>query len=171
MAARFISVDRDTDDPLPAGHLARFVVDVVNHPDSLRLESAYSGRVSTPHHSSVLLGLLIYGYASGVYSNRAIERATHDSMAFRSVAANRHPDHDTINTFSKLLWDEIESAFWQVLRIAAGMKRVKLGMVSLDGTRIKAKASKHSALSHGLRLAAGGPDRSRDRSIEAPIQG
>jgi hypothetical protein len=92
---------------------------------------------------------LIYGYATGVYSSRAIERATYDSVAFRYVAANTHPDHDTINTFRKLFWDDIESAFRQVLRIAAGMKLVKFGVVSLDGTRIKANASKHSALSYG----------------------
>lgn len=134
---------------LPAGHLARFVVDVVNQLDLSRLESAYAGRGSAPYHPSMLLSLLIYGYATGVYSSRAIERATYDSVAFSYVAANTHPDHDTINTFRKLFWDDIESAFRQVLRIAAGMKRVKFGVVSLDGTRIKANASKHSALSYG----------------------
>lgn len=157
MATKFIPVDRDTDflfppsvqEWLPAGHLARFVVDVVNQLDLSRLESAYAGRGSAPYHPSMLLGLLIYGYATGVYSSRAIERATHDSVAFRYVAANTHPDHDTINTFRKLFWDDIESAFRQVLRIAAGMKLVKFGVVSLDGTKIKANASKHSALSYG----------------------
>lgn len=157
MATKFISVDRDTDflfppsvqEWLPDGHLARFVVDVVNQLDLSRLESAYAGRGSMPYHPSMLLGLLIYGYATGVYSSRAIERATYDSVAFRYVAANTHPDHDTINTFRKLFWDEIESAFRQVLRIAAGMKLVKFGVVSLDGTKIKANASKHSALSYG----------------------
>jgi transposase len=157
MATQFIPVDRDTDylfppsvqDWLPASHLARFVVEVVNQLDLSRLESAYAGRGSMPYHPSMLLGLLIYGYATGVYSSRAIERATYDSVAFRYVAANTHPDHDTINTFRKLFWDEIESAFRQVLRIAAEMKLVKFGVVSLDGTKIKANASKHSALSYG----------------------
>ncbi|MBC7161950.1 MAG: IS1182 family transposase [Immundisolibacter sp.] len=157
MAARFVPVDRDTEylfppsvqEWLPDGHLARFVVDVVNQLDLSRLESAYAGRGSMPYHPSMLLGLLIYGYATGVYSSRAIERATYDSVAFRYVAANTHPDHDTINTFRKLFCGEIESAFRQVLRIAAGMKLVKFGVVSLDGTRIKANASKHSALSYG----------------------
>ena len=108
MATKFISVDRDTDflfppsvqEWLPDGHLARFVVDVVNQLDLSRLESAYAGRGSMPYHPSMLLGLLIYGYATGVYSSRAIERATYDSVAFRYVAANTHPDHDTINTVS-----------------------------------------------------------------------
>lgn len=157
MANRFVPVDRDTDflfppsvqEWLPDGHLARFVVDVVHQLDLSRLESAYAGRGSAPYHPSMLLSLLIYGYATGVYSSRAIERATYDSVAFRFVAANTHPDHDTINTFRKLFWDDIESAFRQVLQIAAGMKLVKFGVVSLDGTRIKANASKHSALSYG----------------------
>jgi len=157
MATKFMPVDRDTDylfppsvqEWLPDGHLARFVVDVVNQLDLSGLESRYAGRGSAPYHPSMLLGLLIYGYATGVYSSRAIERATYDSVAFRYVAANTHPDHDTINTFRTLFWDEIESAFRQVLRIAAGMKLVKFGVVSLDGTKIKANASKHSALSYG----------------------
>ena len=157
MAVRFVPVDRDTayllppsvHDWLPEGHLARFVLEVVDQLDLSRLVSRYAGRGSAAHHPSVLLGLLIYGYASGVYASRAIERATHDSVAFRYVAANTHPDHDTINSFRKLFWDDIESAFRQVLRIAAGMGVLKLGVVSLDGTKIKANASKHSALSYG----------------------
>jgi len=155
--ARFISVDRETgyllppsvQEWLPESHLARFVVDVVNQLDLRKLESAYAGRGSDAHHPSVLLGLLIYGYATGVYSSRAIERGTYDSVAFRFIAANTHPDHDTINTFRKQFWDDIESVFAQVLRIAAGMGVLKLGVVSLDGTKVKANASKHSALSYG----------------------
>ena len=87
--------------------------------------------------------MLIDGYATGVYSSRAIERATHGSVALRYVAAQTHPDHDTINRFRKVFWHDIESAFRQVLRIAAGMGVLKLGVVSLDGTKIKANASKH----------------------------
>lgn len=157
MAARFVRIDRDTayllppsvQDWLPQKHLARFVVDVVNQLNLSKLESAYAGRGSAAHHPSVLLGLLIYGYATGVYSSRAIERGTYDSVAFRYVAANTHPDHDTINSFRRDSWNEIESAFKQVLRIAAGMGVLKLGVISLDGTKIKANASKHSALSYG----------------------
>lgn len=167
MADRFIPVERDTayllppsvQDWLPQGHLARFVVDVVQQLDLSRLESSYAGRGSKAYHPSVLLGLLIYGYATGVYSSRAIERATYDSVAFRFVAANTHPDHDTINRFRTQFWTDIESAFGQVLRIAAGMGVLKLGVVSLDGTKIKANASKHSALSYGYA-----------RQLEARIQ-
>jgi transposase len=154
---RFITIDRDTayllppsvQEWLPEGHLARFVVEVVNQLDLSKLESAYAGRGSDAHHPAVLLGLLIYGYATGVCSSRAIERGTYDSVAFRYVAANTHPDHDTINTFRKEFWDDIESVFAQVLRIAAGMGVLKLGVVSLDGTKVKANASKHSAMSYG----------------------
>lgn len=157
MAARFITVDRDTayllppsvQEWLPEQHLARFVVDVINHLDLSKLEAAYAGRGSMAHHPAVLLGLLIYGYATGVYSSRAIERGTYDSVAFRFVAANTHPDHDTINTFRKGFWSDIEAVFAQVLRIAAGMGVLKLGVVSLDGTKIKANASKHAAMSYG----------------------
>jgi transposase len=157
MATRFITIDRDTayllppsvQEWLPQDHLARFVVEVVNQLDLSKLESEYAGRGSAAHHPAVLVGLLIYGYATGVYSSRGIERGTYDSVAFRFVAANTHPDHDTINTFRKQFWNDIESMFAQVLRIAAGMGVLKLGVVSLDGTKIKANASKHSAMSYG----------------------
>lgn len=154
---RFVAVDRSTDyllppsveDWLPAGHLARFVVEIVERLDLSRLERAYASRGSAAHHPSVLLGLLIYGYATGTYSSRAIERATFDSVAFRYVAANTHPDHDTINSFRSRFLEEIQELFVQVLEIAAAMKLLKLGTISLDGTKIKANASRHSALSFG----------------------
>jgi transposase len=157
MAVRFVRVDRDTpyllppsvQEWLPEKHLARYVVEVVEQLNLAQMESRYAGRGSAAYHPSVLLGLLIYGYATGVYSSRGIERATYDSVAFRYVAANTHPDHDTINSFRKDSWDEIASAFQQVLRIAAGMGVLKLGVISLDGSKVKANASKHSALSYG----------------------
>jgi hypothetical protein len=95
----------------------------------------------------VLLGLLVYGYASGVHSSRKIERATYDSVAFRFVAANTHPDHDTLATFRRRFVKEIEALFVQVLLLARGMKLLKLGAIALDGTKIPANASKHKALS------------------------
>jgi hypothetical protein len=101
---RFIPVDRDTayllppsvDEWLPSDHLARFVVEVIEQLDLEELTRQYAGRSSAAHHPGVLLGLLIYGYASGVHSSRKIERATWDLVAFRYVAANTHPDHDTL---------------------------------------------------------------------------
>jgi hypothetical protein len=95
----------------------------------------------------VLLGLLIYGYASGVHSSRKIERATYDSVAFRYVAANTHPDHDTLATFRRRFLKEVETLFVQVLVLAREMKLLKLGHIALDGTKIGANASKHKALS------------------------
>jgi transposase len=154
---RFVSVDRSTDyllppsveEWLPPGHLARWVVEVTERLELSTLEQAYASRGSDAHHPSVLLGLLIYGYATGVYSSRAIERASYDSVAFRYIAANTHPDHDTINTFRSRFLEEIKALFVQVLEIAAEMKLLNLGTISLDGTKVKANASRHSALSYG----------------------
>jgi transposase len=155
--ARFIPADRHTayllpptvEDWLPEGHLARFVAEIVDKLDLSKLERAYAGRGSDAHHPAVLLGLLIYGYATGVYSSRAIERATYDSLAFRYLAANTHPDHDTLNTFRQRFLEDLKAVFLQVLQIAAEMKLVTLGTISLDGTKVKANASKHRALSYG----------------------
>jgi transposase len=117
--SRFVTVDRQTsyllapsvDQWLPANHLARFVVEVIEPLDLSALTRQYGGRGSAAHHPAVLLGLLIYGYASGVHSSRKIERATYDSVAFRFVAANTHPDHDTLATFRRRFLKEVEVLF------------------------------------------------------------
>jgi hypothetical protein len=103
-----------------------------------------------------LLGLLVYGYATGVFSSRKIEQATYDSVAFRFIAANEHPDHDTIATFRQRFLKEIEALFVKVLELAREMGLLKLGTVALDGTKIHANASRHSALSyeHATKLEA-----------------
>ena len=153
--SRFVPVDRDTayllppsvDEWLPSDHLARFVVEVIERLDLSDLANQYAGRGSAAHHPAVLLGLLVYGYASGVHSSRKIERATYDSVAFRYVAANTHPDHDTLATFRRRFLKEVEALFVQVLVLAREMKLLKLGHIALDGTKIKANASKHTALS------------------------
>src|SRR5882724_1266713 len=97
---------------------------------------------------SVDEGLLVYGYATGVFSSRKLERATYDSVAFRFIAANDHPDHDTIATFRRRFLKEIEALFVEVLKLAGEMGVLKLGTVALDGTKIHANASRHSALSY-----------------------
>jgi len=97
----------------------------------------------------MLLSLLFYGYATGIFSSRKIEQATYDSVAFRFIAANNHPDHDTIAVFRKRFLDELKPLFVQILIIAREMGLLKVGKVSLDGTKIKANASKHRALSWG----------------------
>jgi hypothetical protein len=97
----------------------------------------------------MLLGLLVYGYATGVFSSRKLERATYDSVAFRFIAANDHPDHDTIAAFRRRFLTEIEKLFVHVLLLAREMGMLKLGTVALDGTKVHANASRHSALSYG----------------------
>ena len=159
---RFIDCDRDTlylmppsvQDWLPDNHLARFIVDVVQQLDLRPLENAYAGRGSDAYSPRMLLCLLFYGYATGTFSSRKLEAATYDSVAFRYIAANTHPDHDTIATFRKRFLDELKTLFAQILSIAHEMGVLKLGSVSLDGTKMKANASKHKALSwqHACRL-------------------
>ena len=109
----------------------------------------YRGAGSAAYHPAMLLALLIYGYATGTYSSRRIEQSTYDSLAFRYLAANTHPDHDTLCAFRKRFLKEIEALFVQVLCIAKEMKLLKLGTVALDGTKMHANASRHSALSYG----------------------
>lgn len=155
--SRFIQYDRNqqyllppsVDEWLPEGHLARFVVEVIDQLDLSKLTRRYSGSGSAAYHPALLLALLVYGYASGTFSSRKIERATYDSVAFRFIAANHHPDHDTLAHFRKTFLVELEDLFVQVLALAQAMKLVKLGQISLDGTKIKANASKHKALSYG----------------------
>jgi len=153
----FHPIDRDTDyllppsvqEWLPEAHLARYVVDVVEGLDLSELERAYAGRGSEAYHPATLLSLLIYGYATGTFSSRKIERATFDSLAFRYIACNRHPDHDTLASFRKRFGQEFQSAFVQVLQVARENQLSRFGTVSLDGTKIHAHASRHSALSYG----------------------
>jgi transposase len=162
--SRFKAVDRDTayllppsvDEWLPQNHLARFVVEVIDQLDLSELTRQYAGRGSQAYHPAMLLGLLVYGYATGVHSSRKIERACHDSVAMRFIAANTQPDHDSIATFRRRFLPQIEALFVQVLLLAREMKCLKLGTIALDGTKIAANASKHSALSweHANRIEA-----------------
>jgi transposase len=153
----YLQADRDTpyllppsvDEWLPTNHLARFIVEVIDRLDLSRLTQGYARRGSKAHHPAVRLALPVYGYATGVFSSRKIARATYDSVAFRYLAANTHPDHDTLATFRKRFLPELEELFVQVLSIAQAMKLLRLGHIALDGSKIKANASKHKALSHG----------------------
>jgi len=125
------------------------VVEVVDQLDLTNLTRAYAGRGSRAHHPATLLAILVYGYATGVFSSRKLERATYDSVAFRYLGAGSHPDHDTLATFRRRFLGELEGLFVQVLELAKEMQLLKLGTVCLDGTKIHANASRHSALSHG----------------------
>jgi transposase len=154
--ANFRTTDRLTsfllppsiDEWLPERHLARFVVEVIEELDLTAMSKSYRGTGSASYHPVPLLGLLVYGYATGVFSSRKLERATYDSVAFRFIAANDHPDHDTIATFRRRFLKEIEALFVKVLLLAHEMGVLKMGTVALDGTKIHANASRHSALSH-----------------------
>jgi transposase len=136
------------DEWLPQRHLARFVVEVVDGLDLSAMSKSYRGSGSASYHPAVLLSLLVYGCATGVFSSRKLERATYDSVAFRFIAANDHPDHDTIATFRRRFLKEIEALFVKVLLLAREIGVLKMGTVALDGTKIHANASRHSALSY-----------------------
>ncbi len=164
MSVKFVECDRETQyllppslqDWLPEGHLARFVVEIVEQLDLSSLKKSYAGRGSQPYNPEMLVALLFYGYATGVFSSRKLERNTYDSVAFRYVAANTHPDHDTIANFRRRFSPQLKECFVQILLIANQMKLLKLGSVSLDGSKINANASKHKALSyeHACKLEA-----------------
>jgi transposase len=154
--SNFRPIDRDTgfllppsvDEWLPEKHLARFVVEVIDGLDLRAMSGSYRGSGSASYHPALLLGILVYGYATGVFSSRKLERATYDSVAFRFIAANEHPDHDTIAAFRRRFLKDIEGLFVQVLLLAREMGMLKLGTVGLDGTKLHASASRHSALSY-----------------------
>jgi transposase len=152
----FRPVDRDTgflmppsvDEWLPERHLARFVVEVIASLDLRAMTGSYRGSGEASYHPTVLLGILVYGYATGVFSSRKLERASYDSVAFRFVAAHQHPDHDTIAAFRRRFLKPIAALFVEVLHLAREMGVLKLGTLALDGTKIHANASRHSALSY-----------------------
>jgi transposase len=154
--SNFRLIDRDTgflmppsvDEWLPERHLARFVVEVIAGLDLRVMTGGYRGSGEASYHPQLLLGIIIYGYATGVFSSRKLERATYDSVAFRFIAANGHPDHDTIAAFRRRFLQQIGTLFVQVLGVAREMGVLKLGTVALDGTKIHANASRHSALSY-----------------------
>jgi transposase len=137
------------EDWLPADHLARFVVEIVDQLDISSITNEYGGRGSKAYAPAMMTALLFYGYATGVFSSRKIERSTYDSVAFRYIAGNTHPDHDTIATFRRRFLPHLKGIFVQILQIAHEMNILRLGAVSLDGTKVKANASKHKALSYG----------------------
>ena len=154
--SNFRPTNRETDFLMPPSvtdwlaerHLARFIVEVMEGLDLRAMSGSYRGSGSASYHPTILLGILVYGYATGVFSSRKLERATYDSVAFRFVAGNEHPDHDTIASFRRRFLKQIEALFVDVLKLAREMGVLKLGTVALDGTKLHANASRHSALSY-----------------------
>ena len=140
-------------DCLPPDHLARFVVDTIAQLDLAAIYARFAARGGQPYAPEILLGLLFYGYATGVFSSRKIERATFETVPFRFIAGNLHPDHDTLATFRKTFLPELKDLFVQVLLLAQLTGVLKLGTISLDGTKIHADASKSKAVSYKHLLA------------------
>jgi transposase len=156
MSRRFKTVDYqatlDTSvrlgDCVPPDHLARFVVDTVSQLDLSAIYGRYGLRGGEPYAPEVLLGLLFYGYATGVFSSRKIERGTYESAPFRFVAGNLHPDHDTLASFRKSFLSELKGLFVEILLMARLAGVLQLGRISFDGTKIHADASKRNAVSY-----------------------
>jgi transposase len=140
----------DLQDWLPEGHLARFVADVLGELDLTAIFAGYSGdgRGKAAYHPQMMSGLLIYGYCSGIFSSRRIERETFEDVAFRFLSGDQHPDHDTIAAFRERHLEALKGLFLQVLKLCEQAGLVKLGHVALDGTKVKANASKHKAMSY-----------------------
>jgi len=160
MARKFKTVDYEQsgqqtlmiDDCLPANHLARFIVAIVEMLDLCVFYAYYATIGGEPIDPKVLLGLLLYGYATGVFSSRKIENATYEVIPFRFIAGGSHPDHSTIAWFRKQFLTEIKVVFAQVLLIAHEMGYLRLGNISLDGSKVHADASKSKAVSYGRLL-------------------
>jgi transposase len=161
--SNFKNLDRETpylmppsiQDWLPVNHLARFIVDVVSELDLRPFRDSYRLKGGTkPYDPSMLLSLLFYGYATGMNSSRKLEIASYENIPVRYICGNTHPDHDTIANFRKRFLDEIGNCFVQILTLAKELNFLNLGNVSIDGTKMKANASKHSAMSyaHASRL-------------------
>ena len=160
MARKFKTVDYEQsgqqilriDDCLAANHLARFIVGIVEMLDLGVFYAYYAAIGGEPIDPKVLLGLILYGYATGVFSSRKIEQATYEVIPFRFIAGGLHPDHSTIAWFRKQFLPEIIVIFAQVLLIAHEMGYLKLGNISLDGSKVHADASKSKAVSYGRLL-------------------
>ena len=155
-------------DCLPPDHLARFVVDSVAQLDLSALYAHYGTRGGEPYAPEVLLGLLLYGYATGVFSSRKIERATYEAVPFRFIAGNLHPDHDTLATFRRAFLPELKELFVQVLLLAQEAGVLKLGTISLDGTKVHADASKRKAVSYQRLLEVEAQLRTEVEELFAP---
>jgi transposase len=136
------------EEALPEQHLARFVVDLIAQLDLGRIYAQYAPQGGEAIAPEVLLGLLFYGYATGLFSSRKIEKATYESIPFRYIAGGLHPDHDTIAHFRKTFLNEIKDLFVQLLLLAQAVGVLKLGNISLDGSKIHADASKSHAVSY-----------------------
>ncbi len=134
---------------LPENHLARFVVKIIEELDLSEIYKKYGSRGGMPYAPELLVGILLYGYITGVFSSRKIEQGTYESIPFRYIAGDLHPDHDTINEFRRNNLEELKGLFVQVLVLASTMGYLQLGNVSVDGSKVHADASKSHGMSYG----------------------
>ena len=152
--SNFVECDRDQAfllppdlrDWLPADDLGHFVIEAVERVDLGAFKVNHRGTGSAQYHPRMMLALLIYCYANGIFSSRRIERATHRDIGVRFVAANRHPDHDTIARFRRENFAAVSESFLQVLLLAKELKLLRVGLVSIDGSKFKANANKHRSV-------------------------
>lgn len=157
--ARFVNIDRDTPmllppdlrDWVPSDHLIHFVIDAIESIDTSSAQINHRGNGHQQYPPAMLLALLVYSYCTGQFSSRQVERATHTDVAVRFLCANTHPDHDTLCTFRRKNAALMQRAFTQILEMAAHCGVLKVGQVTvaIDGTKVLANASKHSAVSYG----------------------
>ena len=140
----------DLNDWLPSGHIVYFIRDIVGQLDLGAIYKSYDGSKGghPPYHPEMMIALLVYGYCMGMPSSRKIEKATYESIPFRVLTADQHPDHDTIAAFRSRHLESLAGLFVQVLQLCRKAGLVKLGHVALDGTKIRANASKHKAMSY-----------------------
>ena len=156
MSRKFTTVDYEAAleqtvslrEALPASHLARFVVDLVAQLDLSLIYAGYADRGGVAYAPEILLALLFYGYATGVFSSRRIEKATYEMLPFRFIAGGLHPDHDTLANFRKTFRAAIKELFVQVLLLAQAAGYLTLGNISMDGSKVHANASKSKAVSY-----------------------
>ena len=155
ISKKFIKIDRTAAIKLPSNmegwldtnSLARFVVEVVEQLDTSEIEGKYKGGGSAPYPPKMMLALLFYCYAKGIFSSRQIEKATYELIPVLYITGGTHPDHDSINTFRKRFLGQLQSFFVQILEYACTLGIFQLGDISIDGTKIQAHASKHKAMS------------------------
>ena len=138
----------DLRDWIPADDLGHFVIEAVDRVDLGAFKVNHRGTGSAQYHPRMMLALMIYCYANGIFSSRRIERATHRDIGVRFVAANRHPDHDTIARFRRENFAAVSESFLQVLLLAKELKLLRVGLVSVDGSKFKANASKHRSVTY-----------------------
>ncbi|MET3108977.1 transposase [Oxalobacteraceae bacterium GrIS 1.18] len=135
---------------LPEGHLAYYISDTIDSLDLSAFHARYAkgGPGNQPFHPAMMVKVLIYGYATGVFSSRKLAKKLHEDVAFRVLAAGNYPAHRTICDFRALHLKELSELFVQVVKLAKECGLVKLGTVSVDGTKLKANASRHKAMSY-----------------------